>query len=66
MCIGVFSACVFLKVSDSLELELQTVVNGHVGAGIELQVFCKSSQWSSPLSHFFSSLEDGIYFNFLA
>lgn len=32
---------------DTLELELQMVVNNHVGTGNQNQVFCKSSQCSN-------------------
>lgn len=36
------------RVSDLLELQLQMVVNLHVGAGNRTQVFWKSSHVSSP------------------
>jgi hypothetical protein len=39
------------KISNSLELELQMFVTYHVTAGKEIQVFCKSRKYSSPLSH---------------
>lgn len=32
------------RMSDSLELEFQTVVSGHVGAGNKTQVLCKGNQ----------------------
>ena len=44
------------RASDLLELELQTVVRHHTGAGNRTQVLCKSSQCSKPLSHFSSPL----------
>jgi hypothetical protein len=33
MCVGVLTACVCVRMLDTLELELQTVVSWHVGAG---------------------------------
>lgn len=39
------------SLSESLELELQTVVSQHVGAGIEPQVLYRDSQCSSQLIH---------------
>lgn len=36
---------------ESLELELQTVVSQHVGAGIEPQVLYRDSQCSSRFIH---------------
>jgi hypothetical protein len=44
------------RASDLLELELQTVVRHHTGAGNRTQVLCKSRQCSKPLSHFSSPL----------
>lgn len=40
------------RVPDPLELELQAVVNHHVGAGNRAQALCKSSKYSYLLSHF--------------
>lgn len=34
-----------------LKLRLKVVVSCNVGAGNQTQVLCKSSKWSSPLSH---------------
>lgn len=54
MCVYTPSACsVWIQkiASDSLKLELQTIVGRHVSAGIWTRVFWKSSQRSWPLSH---------------
>ena len=37
--------------SEIMKLELRMVVSHHVDAGNQTQVFCKSSQCSSALSH---------------
>lgn len=39
------------KAPDPLDLELQMPMSCPVGAGSQIQVLCKSSQCSSPLSH---------------
>jgi hypothetical protein len=36
---------------DPLELEIQTIVSYHVGAGNQIQVLSKNSQCSKLLSH---------------
>lgn len=41
--------------SDSLGLELQMVVNLHVGTGNRTQVLCKSNKCAQPLTHHSSS-----------
>lgn len=48
--------CFGRRVSDSLEPELETVVNWHRGAGKWTWVLWKSSQCSQPLSHLSSLL----------
>ena len=65
MCISVLLTCRSMphthearrQILGSLGLELQMVVSHHVGAGKGPQVFCKSSQCSLSLSHFFSPCE---------
>ena len=47
-------ACIYVRVSDSLELDLQTVISYHMGSGNQSQVLWKSSQFSYYLSHLFS------------
>lgn len=42
-------------VPDSLDLELETEVSGHVGAGNPTRVLCKSSKFSSLWSHLSSA-----------
>ena len=53
ICIGILPECLSVKVSDSLKLELQTLVSLQVGAGSGTQVLCNKSahnhEASSPV-----------------
>ena len=43
--------CVYVRVLDPLELDLQIVVSCHMGAGNESRILWQSSQCSKSLSH---------------
>jgi hypothetical protein len=42
------------KASDPLELDSQTVMSCHVGAGDGTQILCQTIQYTYPLIHLYS------------